>query len=119
MVLLVTVSGSIKNRFVNAVVEGCRVLGFTGAAPAERPVRELIGEPKAEEGGWFRCPWTAFDDEALPEDSTGQWGGKADWQRAWHGCKFEAFSLGEGRGEGAAAPQAPSRSPEGASTHGT
>merc|ERR1712151_194546 len=40
-------------------------------------------------GGWYCCPWAAFDEESLPKTSAA--GGPSDWQRAWHGCKFEAL----------------------------
>lgn len=62
--------------------------------PQGHPVSELLGRPESKENGWFRVPWKAFDESALPvacihEDAVEP--GKADWQRAWHGTKFEAL----------------------------
>lgn len=59
--------------------------------PDGEPVSKLLGKPTGDGQGFFRFPWSAFQGEAsLPSISTsGQ--GRSDWQRAWHGCKFESL----------------------------
>ena len=55
----------------------------------------LVGPPTEMGHGEYRFPWLHFSSELffstemLPETSAA--GGKADWQRAWHGCKLEAL----------------------------
>ena len=55
------------------------------------PVRDLIGDPQPQTHGWYRCEWKSFDLEQLPTQSTGEFGPKAEWKRAWHGCKLEGL----------------------------
>jgi len=62
--------------------------------PDGNPVSNLLGSPQymEDQGGWFRLPWLAFNEVDLPSNSLGHHnGGYADWQKAWHGCKFEAL----------------------------
>lgn len=57
-----------------------------------RQLIDLLGEPEPMGDGAFRCAWKDFPGDAnMPEETTGDWEGKADWQRAWHGCKLEAL----------------------------
>jgi len=59
-----------------------------------------LGPPEQQKDGWWRLAWLHFD------GATRFKFGAADWQRAWHGCKFEALysiifdgRLCESRGE--------------------
>lgn len=77
-----------------ACVDIEKVLNFFALRPGPdgRPVSVLLGEPVTKEGGWFQFPWLAFREDILPTSTQGDWGeGKAEWQRAWHGCKMEAL----------------------------
>ena len=57
-----------------------------------QPVSELLDSPVWKRKGWYRCSWIGFDEARLPVKSLGQYNhGEADWQLAWHGCKFEAL----------------------------
>jgi len=40
---------------------------------------------------WFRCAWKGFSAGDLPMESPGEWSKKAEWVKAWHGCKVEAL----------------------------
>merc|ERR1712048_434919 len=73
-----------------------KVFKFLSFRPGRngRPVSELLDAQATEPmgDGWFRCPWVGFHEEQLPKETLGKYGeGKADWHRAWHGCKFEAL----------------------------
>jgi len=65
--------------------------------PDGRPIFEQLVYDTHDKTGWYRYRWAPFEDaggkEALPKSSLGKHGhqGQADWQRAWHGCKFEAL----------------------------
>ena len=82
--------GSAKRRFkdapaavqpdVNTILELLRTrLGADG-----RPVLDLLGPPVAQGDGWTSFAWLGFtaEEQASLEEK--------GWERAWHGCKFEA-----------------------------
>lgn len=67
---------------------------FKRPGPDGRAVMEKIGGPAPYVDGWFRCPWLDFHEDNLRTESPGALAavpGKADWQRAWHGCKIEGL----------------------------
>jgi len=60
------------------------------------PVLDNLIDLNEDNTGWYRFAWKPFQDaggvSALPKTSPGPHnGGRSDWQRAWHGCKFEAL----------------------------
>ena len=76
-----------------AEVDVNRVMEFLEKrfGPEGEPVSRLVGEPEPDGSGWYRLPWLAFEGEnSLPATSTSG-SGRSDWQRAWHGCKFESL----------------------------
>ena len=74
-----------------AVVDPHRLMAFFRKRPGPdgEPVSELIGYPEAAGGSWFRCSWLAYNENIYLEPSN--WTQDTDWQRAWHGSKFEAL----------------------------
>lgn len=73
-----------------------KMLHFLSVRPGPdgQPVSNRIGEPVLMDQGWFRCPWLDFNEASTPVETVGSWAdvpGKADWQRAWHGCKVESL----------------------------
>lgn len=59
-----------------------------------QPVSHKLGVPEPHPDGWWRLPWKAFDEAALPKEPLGEWETEAIWMRAWHGTKIEAlFSI--------------------------
>ena len=65
---------------VNTILELLRTrLGADG-----RPVLDLLGPPVAQGDGWTSFAWLGFtaEEQASLEEK--------GWERAWHGCKFEA-----------------------------
>lgn len=77
-----------------AVPDVQRVLEFLQMrrGPLGRPISERLALDKFETDyqGWFCFPWADFSEADLPQTSTCGLG-PADWQRAYHGCKFEAL----------------------------
>jgi hypothetical protein len=57
------------------------------------PIANLLGPVEPHPDGWFRCPWLPFEKTELPTESSGThaWHGRAEWETAWHGCKFEGL----------------------------
>lgn len=76
-----------------AQVDPARVMEFL-AMRGDRfgPVSELLDAPEDRGEGWFRCRYRGRDGQPEPTWSArpGPRRTAADWQRAWHGQKFEA-----------------------------
>ena len=84
--------GKAKKRFPfvpNVVVDPTRVMKFFNSrlCPHGRPVSKRLGQVKVCTDGWFCYPWLDFCEGELPIES----GRKLHWEKAWHGCKFEAL----------------------------
>ena len=55
------------------------------SGPDGLPVSSRLGPPQEREDGWMRLVWHKLrDQERLRLEENG-------WERAWHGCKFEAL----------------------------
>jgi hypothetical protein len=62
-------------------------------SPTGEPISSLLGEVKTHPDGWFRCPWLPFKEADLPKESSGKHATRdcAEWETAFHGCKFESL----------------------------
>ena len=67
----------------------------TRKGPDNTPISERLQYAHAD-SGWYKFQWIPYEaaggESSLPKTSPGPHGdGFSDWQRAWHGCKFEAL----------------------------
>lgn len=71
-------------------------LGMRYDADGIPVLSKLHDRKEGDNQGWHRMRWVPYElagsDDALPKTSEGPYGGgEPDWQKAWHGCKFEAL----------------------------
>ena len=75
-------------------VDPTKVMAFfeKRKGPDGRPISELLDAPvPRSSGGWFSCKSREFDERGLPANSIAGSEVPAEWETAWHGCKFEAL----------------------------